>query len=88
MADLVTMINKPVTIRKAFTALLCLSLISAHGYYMAVGLTEDITEDIWDVLKMSLHCIGIALNVVVIIGLILRKPNNLISCKNQICCFI
>ena len=71
--------HNPVLLRKTFTLVLCVSLISAHSYHLTI---ERDLSDIWDLTALSLHCIGIALNIVVIIGLALRRPH-IVLCWNM-----
>ena len=72
MVDLVTLLRpKPVIMRKTFTVLLCLSLITIHIYSITLAAAQ---EDIWDRISVFLHGVGVGLNITVIIGLALSKP--------------
>ena len=74
MVDLVTVLQpQPVTLRKTFTILLCVSLTTVHIYSIAAAAGR---EDIWDRISILLHGVGVGLNITVIIGLALSKPNN------------
>ena len=80
MVDLVTSLQpRPVTIRKTFTILLCVSLITAHIYSITVTAGQ---EDIWDRIALFLHGLGVGLNITVIIGLALSKPGFIKNIKN------
>ena len=72
MVDLVTSLQpRPVTIRKTFTILLCVSLITAHIYSITAAAEQ---ENIWDRIAIFLHGVGVGLNTTVIIGLALSTP--------------